>query len=417
MLRVQSFFGLFALLFLAWVLSEGRGRFPARTVASGLLLQIILGLVFLYVPGSQQLFLALNTVVGALQQATNAGTSLVFGYLGGGALPFTESTPGRTFLLAFQALPLILVMSALSSLLFYLKVMPTIVRGISLFLQKTISIGGALGVGAAANIFVGMVEAPLFIRPYLAKMSRSEIFAIMTCGMATIAGTVMVLYATILQPHLPDAMGHILVASLISVPAALTIARVMVPEERSKKNTDGDVVAPETATSITDAITRGTTDGVQLLIQVTAMLIVFVALVHLANILLSLLPELAGQPVTLQRVLGVVMAPVVWLMGIPWPECMTAGALMGTKTIMNEFLAYLELAALPAEALSPRSRMIMIYALCGFANFGSLGIMIGGLGGMAPERRDEIVALGLRSIIAGTLATCMTGAVLGIFVG
>ena len=275
------------------------------------------------------------------------------------------------------------------------------------------NIGGALGVGTAANIFVGMIEAPLFIRPYLATLTRNELFTIMTCGMATIAGTVMVLYASILQNVVPGAMGHILVASIISAPAAITVARIMVPEDCQP--TDGEIVPPQQTTSAMDAITKGTGDGITFLINITAMLIVLVALVHLANQILTILPEVSGHAITLERIFGYGMAPIVWLIGIPWQEALTAGSLMGTKTVMNEFLAYLQLSSLAPGTLSHRSTMIMTYAMCGFANFGSLGIMIGGLGSMAPERRGEIVTLGIKSIVAGTIATCMTGAVVGMF--
>ncbi len=356
-----------------------------------------------------------NRAVLVLQEATAAGTSFVFGYIGGGSLPFTEKFPGASFSLAFQALPIILVMSALSALLVYWRVLPAIVKFSSLLLQKTMGIGGALGVGAAANIFIGMVEAPLLIKPYLSKMTRSELFAVMTCGMATIAGTVLVLYVTILEKIIPDVAGHIFIASLISAPAAITVARIIVPETEEK--TKGELVPPQDAVSSMDAIAKGTVDGVLLLINVVALLIVMVALVHLVNLILAFFPEIWGAPVTLQRLLGYIMAPVAWLMGIPWSEAITAGSLIGVKTILNEFLAYMELAGLPAGSLSPRSTVIMTYGLCGFANFGSLGIMIGGMGTMVPERKDEIVALGIKSVIAGTLATCLTGAVAGIFYG
>ncbi|KAF0222604.1 MAG: concentrative nucleoside transporter CNT [Rhodospirillaceae bacterium] len=268
-----------------------------------------------------------------------------------------------------------------------------------------------MGVSSAANAFVGMVEAPLLIRPYLAKLSRGELFVVMTGGMATIAGTMMVLYATFLAGVIPDPIGHLLTASLISVPAAIMVAKIMIPDDT---RTGGHDDQPMVYASSMDAVVRGTADGVGLLINIIAMLIVLVALVALANGLLALLPDVAGAPVTLQRLMGLVMAPIVWLMGIPAQEMMTAGALMGTKTVLNELLAYVDLAHLPAGALSERSRVIMTYGLCGFANFGSLGIMIAGLAAMAPERRDDIVALGGRSIISGTLASCLTGAVVGI---
>jgi CNT family concentrative nucleoside transporter len=309
-------------------------------------------------------------------------------------------------------LPLILLISALSTLLFYWKILPQVVKGFSWALQRSMGVGGAEGVGLSANVFVGMVEAPLFIRPYLSFMTRSELFTLMTCGMATIAGTVMVLYASFLSPSIPDAMGHILTASIISVPAAITVSKLMVPETESL--TTGEMTTTEEITSSMDAITKGTLQGVQLLINIIAMLIVLVALVHMLNLVLGLMPHIGGQPVTLQRLLGYLMAPVVWLMGIPWSESLTAGKLMGTKTILNELIAYMDLSRLPKDALSPRSMLIMVYAMCGFANPGSLGIMIGGMGTMAPDRRNEIVSLGLRAIVAGTLSTCMTGAVVGI---
>jgi len=264
----------------------------------------------------------------------------------------------------------------------------------------------------AANVFVGMVEAPLFIRPYINQLSRSELFIVMTGGMAGIAGTVMVLYASILGPVIPDALGHILIASIISAPAAVVIAVLMVPTEGAP--TSGQMVPPQAASSSMDAVTRGTADGLALLLNIVALLIVLVALVTLANLALAELPAINGAPVTLQRMLGYALAPLAWLIGVPWSEAATAGSLLGVKTVLNEFIAYIELAQLPEAALSPRSRLLMTYALCGFANFGSLGILIGGLATMAPGRREEIVSLGMKSIVAGTLATCLTGALVGL---
>ena len=410
--NMQSLFGLAAFAGLAWLISENRKKVSIRVVVVGLVMQLAIGLLLLKLPLFRDFFMALNKMVLSLEESTRAGTAMVFGYLGGGPLPFDEKFPGSSFVLAFRALPLVLVISALSALLFYWKILPVVVRGFSRGLEKSMGLGGAEGLGVSANIFVGMVEAPLFIRPYLAQMTRSELFTMMTSGMATIAGTVMVLYASILSRTIPDIMGHILTASIISVPAAVVISKIMVPETDTP--TSGKIEIPETANSAMDAITRGTVSGIQLLINIVAMLIVLVALVHLANLILGLLPDLGGRAITLQRVLGILMAPIVWLMGVPWGEATTAGALMGNKTILNELLAYLDLSNLPAGALGERSKLIMTYAMCGFANPGSLGIMIGGLGTMAPERRDEIVALGFRSIVAGTMATCMTGAVVGL---
>jgi CNT family concentrative nucleoside transporter len=411
----QSIAGLIVFAVIAWSISENRRQVKLKVAVTGIVIQFLVGLILLKLPLFRDFFLLLNRVVLSLEEATTAGTSFVFGYLGGGELPFAEKYPGASFILAFKALPLVLVMSALSALLFYWKILPVVVRGFSWALQRTMGLGGTEGLGVSANIFVGMVESPLFIRPYLKDMTRSEIFTLMTCGMATIAGTVMVLYASILSTTIPGVMGHILTASIISVPAAITISKLMVPE--TGKLTSGELTAPEKASGSMDAVTRGTLQGVELLINIVAMLVVLVALVYLVNLILGLLPEIGGQQITLQRIMGIIMAPVVWLMGVPWQEATAAGSLMGTKTILNEFLAYLDLSRLAPGTLSPKSILIMTYAMCGFANPGSLGIMIGGMGTIAPTRRGEIVELGFRSIIAGTLATCMTGAVVGIIGG
>jgi CNT family concentrative nucleoside transporter len=409
----QALLGLAVFTGIAWLISENRKEVKYTTALTGVAVQLCIAGILLYIPVFRKLFLLLNNVVLALESATKAGTSFVFGYIGGGMPPFLLQDPGANFILAFQALPLVLVIGALSALLFYWKILPYVVKGFSFLLQKTMNIGGALGLGASTTIFLGMIEAPLVIKPYLRTMTRSEIFSLMTVGMACIAGTVMILYATILKGVIRDPLGHILVASFIHVAAAVTIARIMVPE--TGEETSGSLIPQQFATSSMDAVVKGTMDGLHLLLNIIAMLVVMVALVHLANLLMSVFPDVAGKPLTLQRLLGLVMAPVVWLFGIPWAEAQTAGYLMGTKTILNELLAFLELAKLPADALNERSRLIMTYALSSFANFGSLGILIGGLGSLVPERRDEIVGLGMKALVAGTLATCMTGAVIGIF--
>jgi CNT family concentrative nucleoside transporter len=412
-MRLQGLLGIVVFLGIAWTISEKRKNVNTRIILTGVLVQFAIAGILLYIPFFKKSFLLLNNVVLTLEAATKTGTSFVFGYIGGSAPPFLLQDPGANFILAFQALPLVLVIGALSALLFYWRIMPSIVKAFSLLLQKTLNIGGALGLGASTTIFLGMVEAPLVIKPYLRIMTRSELFSLMTVGMACIAGTVMILYATILKGVIPDPLGHILVASFIHVAAAITIARIMVPETGDE--TSGAFVPQRTATSSMDAVVKGTLDGLHLLLNIIAVLVVMVALVYLANQLISLLPDVNGRPLTLQRLLGFVMAPVVWLFGIPWAEAQTAGYLMGTKTVLNELLAFIELSKLPAEALDPRSRLIMTYALSSFANFGSLGILLSGLGSLAPERRDEIVGLGMKALAAGTLATCMTGAVIGIF--
>ena len=411
-MRLQGVLGIIVFIGAAWVLSEKRKNVKLTTIVTGVVVQFAIACILLYVPFFKKFFVILNNIVLVLDSATRAGTSFVFGYVGGGPAPFMLQDAGANFVLAFQALPLVLVIGALSSLLFYWKILPRIVEGLSFALQKTMNIGGALGLGASTTIFLGMVEAPLVIKPYLKSMTRSELFSLMTVGMACIAGTVMVLYATILNGVIPDPLGHILIASFIHVAAAITIARIMVPETREE--TAGSLTPHRTATSSMDAVVKGTMDGLSLLLNIIAMLIVMVALVQLANLLLNMLPAAGGRPLTLQRILGFVMAPVVWLFGIPWSQAQTAGSLMGTKTILNELLAFIDLSKLPVGALDDRSRLIMTYALTSFANFGSLGILIGGLGSLAPERRDEVVSLGMSALVAGTLATCMTGAVVGI---
>ncbi len=393
--------GIAGLLALAWLASEARREVPWRAVIAGLVLQLGLAIVCLRVEFIKKAFLRLNDALLVLERATQAGTSLVFGYLGGGPAPFEVSQPAALFVLAFRALPLVLVISALSALLFYWRVLPALVRALSWLLRRTMGVGGVVGLSSAANVFVGMVEAPLFVRPYLARVSRGELFALMTAGMASIAGTVLFLYASILGPVLPDAVAHLLIASILSAPAALVVAFVMVPPRGAA--TSGELELDSGASGSMDALTRGTLEGAQLLVNIVAMLVVFVALVALVN--------LAIAPYTLQGMLGWALAPLAWLAGVPWAEAQPAGALLGTKTVLNELVAYIDLSR---GALSERSRLLMTYALCGFANFGSLGIMIGGLGTMCPERRAEVVALGLRSIVAGTLATCLTAATVGL---
>lgn len=409
---LQAVAGIIGLLALAWLASEARSRVPWRIVLSGLMLQILLAVLFLKLPAAKDAFLALNQVMLGLEKATQTGTAFVFGYLGGGVAPFATTDPASSFILAFRALPLVLVISALSALLFHWGVLQRVVGVISWLLEKTMGIGGAVGLSTAANVFVGMVEAPLFVRPYLARVSRGELFAIMVGGMATIAGTVLFLYASVLGRIIPDVVAHLLIASILSAPAAIVVAAIMVPVEGAATGGHMQVELPYQGSM--DAITRGTLDGAALLIGIVSMLIVLVALVALVNIGLGVLPEVRGEPLTAQRMLGWVLAPLAWLAGVEWREAQAAGALLGTKTILNELVAYVDLANLPAAELSPRSRLLMTYALCGFANFGSLGIMIGGLATMCPERRPEVVALGLKSIVGGTLATCLTAATVGL---
>src|SRR5258708_9856477 len=410
----QSLLGIVTRLAFAWTISEHRRRVAWGSAAAGLLLTFLTALILLKVPGVARAFGAINDAVGAIAAASRAGTSFVFGYLGGGQLPYELKVPGAEFVLALQALPIVLVMSVLTTLLFHWRILPPLVHGFSWLLERTLKVGGAVGLSTAANIFLREVEAPLFIRPYLASLTRSELFIVMTGGMAGIAGTVLVIYATLLGPISLDAAAHFVIASVMGAPAAILVSLIMVPERIDQRTGGERVEVAKVASSTMDAIVRGTAAGLELLLNICAMLIVLVALVHLANAIIGLLPAVAGAPITLQPFLGYLMPPTRWLMALPWTEAATAGALMGIKTILNEFIAYVEFSKLPPDALDPRSRLIMLYAMCGFANFGSLGIMIAGLATMAPERRDDVLSLGVKSIVSGTIATCLMGAIVGV---
>ena len=413
MQHLQSALGVIALVAFAWLVSENRRAVSPKRVAIGLVVTLVLATLFLKVPPITAAFGSANHVIDAIAEASRAGTSFVFGYVGGGPLPFELKFPGNEFVLAFNALPIVLVMSVLTTLLFYWGILPPIIKGFAFALDRTMGVGGAVGLSTAANIFVGHVEAPLFIRPYLNQLSRSELFVVMTGGMAGIAGTVLVLYATFLRDAVADAAGHLIIASVLGAPVAVMVGQIMVPDEKDVR-TNSLAIEEPIAESTMDAIAQGATAGLSLLLNMIAMLIVFVALVHLINAMFSVLPSLGGEPITLQRLLGFVMAPVTWLIGIPWEQAKTAGALMGIKTVLNELIAYLEMSKLPPGTLDPRSRLIMLYAMCGFANFGSVGIMIGGLTVMAPERRSDIISLSMKSVVSGTISTLLMGAVVGL---
>ncbi|MBF0480595.1 MAG: nucleoside:proton symporter [Desulfovibrionaceae bacterium] len=411
-MTMQSALGLVIFLFLAWCLSERRRTVAWRMIVSGLALQFLVAALMLKVPFFRQILLWLNALVAALEEATRAGTSFVFGYLGGGVLPFAESRSGASFILAFQTLPLVILIAALTSLLFYWRILPLAVRFFSLVLRRTMGIGGALGVGTAGTIFLGMVEAPLLIKPYLARMTRSELFALMSVGLACIAGTMLAIYASLLREAVPDSTGQILTASVIHAPAALLLAALLVPETGAP--TLGHELPKSEASGSMDALCRGTWDGLTLFLNIVAMLIVFVALVKLVNLGLGLFPDVLGAPATLERLLGFILAPAAWLTGVPWSESAAAGSLLGTKVALNELIAYIDMTRLPAGALSAKSRLIMAYVMCSFSNLGSVGILVAGLGTLCPERRAEIVSLSMKALLAGVMASLMTGAVIGV---
>jgi CNT family concentrative nucleoside transporter len=410
--HIQSALGIGAILAAAWALSEDRRAFRWRMVAGTLALQAVIALLLLRVPLMRNALYSLNSVVDALTTATRAGTGFIFGYMGGGPAPFAVTNAGAMINLAFTILPLVMVIGALSAMLWHWRILPIIVNTMALVLKKTLGLGGAIGLGSAAIVFLGNIEGQLVIRPYLARLNRTELFILMTVGMSVIAGTVFVLYATILKDVLPGALGHLLVASMMSLPAGILVARIMVPG-----SADTDISEEQGSVhyrSTMDAMAQGTEDGLKIYLQIIAMLIVTTSLVALANVVLAQLPGVGASPLTLERVLGWGFAPFVWLLGVPTEQAGAAGGLMGIKVILNELLAYLHMATMPKGTLDPRSTQIMVYAMCGFANFGSAGILIAGMSALIPERRDEVVSLAFRALVAGTLASGLTGAMIGL---
>ena len=412
MAHLQSMLGIIAIIALAWALSEDRRAFSWRLAAGTVILQAAIALLLLKVPVTRDALYGLNVVVTAVTTATNAGTSFVFGYMGSGPTPFAVTNPGNLVNLAFTILPLVIVISALAAILWYWRISPMIVRAMALTLKKTLGLGGAVGLSAASMVFLGNIEGQLVIRPYLPRLTRAELFILMTVGLSVIAGTVFVLYATILKPVLPGALGHLLVASMMSLPSGILIARTMVPGPAETELSEQDESVHYRSTM--DAMARGTEDGLRLYLQIIAMLIVTTALVALVNVILGVSPDVAGAPLTVERILGWLFSPFVWLLGVPWQEAGTAGGLMGIKLVLNELIAYLHMADLPPGALDPRSSEIMVYAMCGFANFASIGILIAGMSALMPERRQDVVALAPRALLAGTLASSLSGAMIGL---
>ena len=408
-LQAQSAVGLLALTALAWALGRFRRGVTWRVIAAGLGLQIILAALMLHVPPFRYVFVLIGHAVDALARATTVGTALVFGYLGGAPLPFAETRPGGSFILFFQALPLVLVVGALSAVLYHWRILPFVVTWMARGLRRAFGLGGACGFSVAANVFVGMVEAPLLIRAWLANLSRSDLFVVMTAGLATISGNTLVVYAMFLAPVVPDAAGQLLTASLIAAPASVLAALLMLPPKPADAAiSEVETIAPRLYDSTMEAVVRGTGDGLTLLLGIMASLIVFVALVALAN---EILAPLAG--ISLQQIVGWIFRPLAYAMGVPVSEVPAVARSLGVKVVINEFVAYLELGQ-SGGGLSERTRLILTYALCGFTNFGSVGIMVGGMVAMCPERRADIVKLGLPSLVSASIACCMTGAVIGL---
>jgi concentrative nucleoside transporter, CNT family len=411
MLVVQALLGIVVFVLLAMPFSSNWRRVKWKLVGFAIALQFIICALLLKMPGIRDGLEYVNRAVGALGAATAKGTSFVYGYLGGGTPPFEVTNPGTLATFAFQVLPLVIVMSALSALLWYWRVLPLVIKGISVIFERALGTRGPAGLVATANIFMGQIEAPLLVRPYLARMTRYELLLVMTAGMATIAGSVMVIYSAMLGEQLQGVLGQLITKSIMSVPAAILFAHVMLPEDNDSSQELEK--PPKVYESSMDAITRGTSDGLNIYLNILAILIVAIALVALLNGIISFI-EVGGAPLTLERFAGWVFAPIAWLMGVPWHEATTVGSLLGIKTVLNEFIAYLQLQAMPTDALSEHSKLIALYAVAGFANLSSVGIQISGIGAMCPERRGDLASLGFRALIAATLASCMCGAVVGI---
>ena len=412
---LQPTIGFFALLFLGAIFSENIKAIKLKYIVSGVLIQLILALLLLKVDLVGSFFEYLSDGVMVLKAANDYGTGFVFGYLADGApnAPFDITNPGGTFIFAFGGLTLIILMSAISALLWHWRIIPVIVNALSVLFKKPLNVGGPIGLGATANVFLGQVEAPLLVRPYLSSMTRHELLILMTVGMSTIAGSVMVVYTTMLTPIYGFGLiGHFLTASLISVPAGIMFANMMIPSEVKTDFPEGE--SSKMYTSTVDALTQGTKNGLEIFLSVIAMLIVVMALVFLVNSILGVFPDINGSQITIERILGFIFAPLTWFMGIPWEESLMAGQLLGVKTALNEFVAYLYLSDSETYNLSDKSRLIMLYALCGFANFSSVGILLSGMSAMIPERRDDLISVTGKALWAALLASCMTGFIVGI---
>ena len=406
---MQALLGISILILVAFLVSEARREIRWSMVAVGLGLQFALALLFIKVEAVAGILMHVNQLVAAIEAATLQGSTFLFGFLGGGDAPYDITNNEATYLFAFRVLPQVIVFSVIIAILWYWRILPAFVRGFGLVLRKSLGISGALGTAGASTLFLGMVETPLVIRAYLKSLSRSEYFTVMTFGMSTVAGSVMVLYAGVLGELLPGVVGHILTASVINIIGATYVAHILIPGEAASDQAVDAGDSDLSYRSLMDAVTRGTSDGLALAVNVGASLLVLISLVALVNGIFSLVSD----DWSLQGAFGWIFSPVAWLIGIPWEEARQAGALLGTKLVLNELVAYLDLAASQAQ-FSEQSRLILLYALCGFANFGSLGILLGGLNALVPERRDETLAIAPKSLISGTIVTLIAGAIVSV---
>lgn len=411
---VQSLIGIIGLIFIAIPFSESIQKIKAKFIIYALLIQISLAFILLKIPLISSFFDVMSVAVESLRLSAIEGSSFVFGYLGGGDAPFEVSNNQNLPIFAFTFLPMLIFLSALSALLWHWKVLPLLIKLLAKLFERPLDAKGPIGLAATANVFLGQLEAPLLIKPYLNKMNQRDLLIIMTVGMSTIAGSVMVLYITWLDDKFTGVIGHFLTASILSVPAAIMYSNILIPSAQTElKTAKEDLKMYE---SSMDAISVGTKDGLNMFLSVIASLIVFLSLVALADFILGIFPDAYGEPISLERIAAFIFAPIAWLMGIPFAEIIPAGNLLGTKTIFNELVAFNDLKGLETNLLSERSQLIMLYGICGFANISSVGILLGGLSAICPDIRRTLLKIAFRALFAATLASCLTGTVVSLFI-
>ena len=411
---IQSLIGIVVLILIALPFSESIQEIKVKFIIYALLIQTSLAFILLEIPFISSFFDVMSIAVESLRLSAIEGSSFVFGYLGGGEAPFEVSNNQNLPIFAFTFLPMLIFLSALSALLWHWKILPFLIKLLAKLFEKPLDAKGPIGLAATANIFLGQLEAPLLIKPYLNKMNQRDLLIIMTVGMSTIAGSVMVLYITWLDDKFSGVIGHFLTASILSVPAAIMFSNILIPSAQTElKTAKEDLKMYE---SSMDAISVGTKDGLNMFLSVIASLIVFLSLVALADFMLGIIPNVYGEPISLQRIAAFIFAPIAWLMGIPFSEIIPAGNLLGTKTIFNELIAFNDLRDLDTNILSERSQLIMLYGICGFANISSVGILLGGLSAICPDIRGTLLKIAFRALFAATLASCLTGTVVSLFI-
>ncbi|MET0274344.1 MAG: nucleoside transporter C-terminal domain-containing protein [Phenylobacterium sp.] len=413
--NAQSLVGVALIVLVCWAASEARGRFPWKLAIGALVIQALLVVALFGLPALRAALAGVGQAVDGLSMSTQAGVAFVFGFLAGTPnQPYPLTEPGALFVFAFRVLPVILVVCALAALLWHWRILRWITQGFGFVFEKTMGLRGAPALATAATVFMGQVEGAIFVRSYLASLSRSELFLLLTVGMSCVSGSTMVAYATILKDVLPNAASHVLTASIVSAPAGVLLARILVPRDPALEvPQDLDPAATKTYESSVDALIKGTSDGLQIVLNIAATLIVFVALVAMLNMILGAFAPVAGAPLSVERILGVIFAPLAWALGIKWADAPTAGSLLGVKLVLTEFTAFIRMGAIPVGVIDERSRMIMTYALCGFANIASVGINVAGYSVLVPERRVEVMGMAWKAMFAGFLATCLTAAVVG----